>query len=50
MFFDGEVVTTNTPRNFFSYNSFYTTVANRMSRSLFMNAITDQDVIELCES
>lgn len=50
MFFDGSVVTTNTPRAFFASNSFYTTAANRMSRHVFKNAVTDEDVIELCIS
>lgn len=49
MFFDGGVVTTNTPSLFFSQNSFYTTAANRMSRHIFKNAITNEDVIELCK-
>ena len=49
MFFDGNVITVNTPRKFFSQNSFYTTAANRMSRHLFQNAITNEDVIELCK-
>ena len=49
MFFDGGVVTTNTPNRFFSQNSFYTTAANRMSRHIFENAITNEDVIELCQ-
>lgn len=49
MFFDGSVITTNTPRKFFSKNSFYTTAANRMSRHLFENAVTNEDVIELCQ-
>lgn len=49
MFFDGGVVTTNTPNKFFSGNSFYTTAANRMSRHLFENAITNEDVIKLCQ-
>ena len=39
MFFDGGIVTTNTPNRFFSGNSFYTTAANRMSRHIFENAI-----------
>lgn len=34
MFFDGNVITVNIPRRFFSQNSFYTTAANRMSRHL----------------
>ncbi len=50
MFFDGGVVTTNTPRRFFAQNSFYTTSANRMSRHLFDNAIIDEDVISLCKN
>lgn len=50
MFFDGGVITTNTPRRFFSQNSFYTTAANRMSRHVFENAITNEDVIELCKA
>ncbi|NMA95446.1 MAG: energy-coupling factor ABC transporter ATP-binding protein [Clostridiales bacterium] len=49
MFFDGDIVTTNTPRKFFSQNSFYTTAANRMSRHIFKNAVTDEDVIRLWE-
>lgn len=48
MFFDGGIVTTNTPNAFFARNSFYTTAANRMSRHLFENAITNEDVISLC--
>lgn len=49
MFFDGSVVTTNLPHEFFPRNSFYTTAANRMSRHIFENAITDEDLIELCK-
>ncbi len=48
MFFDGQVLTTNTPRRFFARNSFYTTAANRMSRHIFADAVTAEDVIELC--
>ena len=49
MFFDGSVVTTNTPNQFFSRNSFYTTAANRMSRHVFENAVNNEDVIKLCK-
>jgi energy-coupling factor transport system ATP-binding protein len=49
MFFDGNVVTTNSPNQFFSGNSFYTTAANRMSRHIFENAVTAKDVIDLCQ-
>lgn len=48
MFFDGDVITTNTPAKFFEQNSFYTTAANRMCRHLFADAITDEDVIHRC--
>ena len=48
MFFDGSVITTNTPNSFFARNSFYTTAANRMSRHLFANAVTNEDVVALC--
>ena len=49
MFFDGEIITYNTSNKFFSQNSFYTTAANRMSRHVFKNAITNEDVIKLCK-
>ena len=49
MFFDGSIITTNTPKRFFAQNSFYTTAANRMSRHLFEYAITNEDVIRLCQ-
>ena len=47
MFFDGQVLTTDTPRRFFGNNSFYTTAANRMSRHVFSMAVTAEDVAEL---
>lgn len=47
MFFDGQILTTATPRRFFGQNSFYTTAANRMSRCVFRDAITAGDVVEL---
>ena len=47
MFFDGQMLTTDTPRSFFGGNSFYTTTANRMSRHRFRNAVTAEDVAEL---
>lgn len=47
MFFDGQLLTSDTPRRFFGSNSFYTTAANRMSRHLFENAVTARDVVTL---
>ena len=48
MFFDGQILTTDMPRRFFGSNSFYTTAANRMSRHIFEQAVTAEDVIALC--
>lgn len=48
MVFDGDVVSVDAPRPFFSGNSFYTTASNRMARALFPDAVTCQDVIDLC--
>ena len=47
MFFDGQILTTDTPRRFFGGNSFYTTSANRMSRHVFSGAVTAENIIEL---
>ena len=47
MFFNGKIVTAESPHHFFGQNSFYTTAANRMSRCLFRNAVTVEDVTEL---
>ena len=47
MFFDGQILTADTPRRFFSANSFYTTAAHRMSRHVFDGAVTAEDVIAL---
>jgi len=49
MFFDGQMLTTDTPRRFFGNNSFYTTAANRMSRHVFSMAVTAEDVVQLCK-
>ncbi len=48
LFFDGNVVTESAPREFFSGNSFYTTSANRMARSILPEAVTAEDVICAC--
>ena len=45
LFFDGSVTATQTPRKFFSSNSFYTTGANRMAKGVFPTAILARDVI-----
>lgn len=48
MFFNGEIVSENSPRIFFASNSFYTTSANRMSRNIIKDAVTVDDVIYAC--
>ena len=48
LYFDGNIVTEGTPRDFFSGNSFYTTSANRMARSILPEAVTAADVISAC--
>ena len=45
MFFDGQILTTDTPRRFFGSTSFYRTAAHRMSRHVFDMAVTAEDVI-----
>ena len=48
LFFDGNIVSEGRPRQFFSGNSFYTTSANRMARSLLPEAVTPRDVMAAC--
>lgn len=43
--FDGEIISKDEPRAFFSGNNFYTTAANRIARHIIPNAITTDDVI-----
>ena len=50
MFFDGNVVSSCGARDFFVGNCFYTTVANRMARYIFPDAVTVKDVIEACNA
>lgn len=45
MFFDGGIVSENSPRRFFSGKSFYTTAACRMAKSTIPNAILAEDII-----
>ena len=48
MFFDGDIVSWDTPQRFFSNNSFYTTAANRMARHKLPTAVTAEDIITAC--
>ena len=45
LFFDGNIVAENSPREFFAGNSFYTTSANRMARGVLPYAITADDIV-----
>lgn len=48
LFFDGSIVTEDSPRQFFSGNAFYTTAANRMVRAILPQAVTVREVVEAC--
>ena len=48
LFFDGEVLSPDSPRTFFAGNHFYTTSTARISRALFEGAILPDDVVQLC--
>lgn len=48
MLFDGSITACGKPREFFSGNSFYTTSANRMARSVLPNAVLADDIIYAC--
>ncbi len=48
LFFDGEVLSADTPSRFFGGNTFYTTAANRMARTLCPNAVTCGQVVQFC--
>lgn len=48
LFFDGNIVSANPTRSFFSGNSFYTTSANRIARSICAKIVTIEDAIQLC--
>lgn len=50
LFFDGMIISENNPHAFFSGNSFYTTVANRMSRGIVSGVITAEELIALCRN
>ena len=49
LFFDGEIVSCGTPKEFFAGNTFYTTSANRLAGAWFPNAVTWEEVAKECE-
>lgn len=50
MFFDGGIVSEDITQLFYSGNNFYTTAAHRMSKHMFEDAVTCEDVIHLCRA
>jgi energy-coupling factor transporter ATP-binding protein EcfA2 len=48
LFFDGDIVSTGSPKEFFSGNNFYTTISNRLVRQWFPKAVTYEEVAGLC--
>lgn len=50
MFFDGNIVCEESNRKFFLGNNFYTTVANRISKGIFKDALLYEEVTELWKS
>lgn len=49
LLFDGALVADGSTHEVFAGNSFYTTAANRMARHVFPQAITAEEVAELCK-
>ncbi len=47
LFFNGDVISINTRRKFFSCNNFYTTSANRIIRNICPDGITVGDVVDI---
>ena len=48
LFFRGELISSDTPKKFFSANRFYTTPISRMTREYYDNAVTVSDAVSLC--
>ncbi|WP_300386363.1 ABC transporter ATP-binding protein [Clostridium sp.] len=47
MFFDGDISSEGTPREFFCGNSFYTTCANKISRGILKDILKVEDMVDL---
>ena len=48
LFFDGEIISVDTPAALFANNNFYTTAANRIARHLYRDAVSCEEVVALC--
>lgn len=49
LFFDGQIVSSDSPKRFYGGNHFYTTAANRMCRHLFSDVVTTNELITRCQ-
>lgn len=49
LLFNGEVISVSSPYEFFSGNNFYTTAASKITKGIFKNTITSDQVVELCQ-
>lgn len=49
LLFDGQIISCDTPRLFFSGNTFYTTSANRMAHHMYRYAVTCDEVVAACK-
>lgn len=47
LLFSGKILAINDPNTFFSNNYFYTTIINKISRHKYLNAVTEDDLIQL---
>ena len=50
MFFRGEIISADSPEEFFACNNFYSTAANRMTRGHYEKAVTVEQAVELCRA
>lgn len=48
LMFNGEIISSGVPNEFFCGNSLYTTAANRISRDIFTNTVTCKQVAAVC--
>jgi energy-coupling factor transport system ATP-binding protein len=49
LIFNGRIVAVENRKRFFAGNNFYTTVANKISRDVFANVVTLDELISRCE-
>ena len=49
MFFNGTIVSQDSPQKFFTNNNFYTTAGGRMTKGIFKNTVNTKDIVALCK-